>query len=229
MAAGGQGAPLVPAFHEAAFGHASRPRAIVNVGGVSNITFLSPGRRVSGFDCGPGNVLMDGWARLHLGKDFDKDGAWAASGTVQGSLLVSLLAEPFLAMPPPKSTGRELFNLQWLANRTGGAGAPENIQATLLEFTARAIVDALDRHCAAAAEIYLCGGGARNGRLAHRIGELAAPRHVGLTDELGVATGQVEALAFAWLARKCVRREALDLGPITGAAHPCILGALYPR
>jgi len=229
MAAGGQGAPLVPAFHEAVFATADLHRAVVNIGGISNATSLRPGRRVSGFDCGPGNVLMDAWAIRHVGTDFDEDGAWAATGGVLERLLERFLAEPFLALAPPKSTGRELFNLAWLAARIEGDPAPEDVQATLLEFTARAIVDSIARHCAGATEIYLCGGGARNRRLAERIGELSAPRAVRLTDELGVPTDQVEALAFAWLARKCVRREALDLGPVTGARHPCVLGAIYPR
>jgi anhydro-N-acetylmuramic acid kinase len=229
MAAGGQGAPLVPAFHEAVFGHEALHRVVVNIGGISNATSIRPGSRVTGFDCGPGNVLMDAWAKSCQGTEFDEDGKWAATGRVEQPLLLQLLEEPFLALPPPKSTGRELFNLDWLRARLDGGDASNDVQATLLEFTARAIVEAADRHCHGAHEIYLCGGGARNHRLATRIGELAAPRPVRLTDELGVPTGLVEPLAFAWLAQKFVRREALDLGPVTGARHPCILGALYPH
>jgi anhydro-N-acetylmuramic acid kinase len=228
MAAGGQGAPLVPAFHDAVFRHATAHRAIVNIGGISNVSSLHPGRAFSGFDCGPGNVLMDAWIRRHHGRDFDEDGRWAASGRVNADLLARLMREPFLGSPPPKSTGRELFNEAWLASRLQGTLAPEDVQATLLELTARTIIGAVDRFCGGAQEIYLCGGGARNRRLAGRIGELASPRPVRPTDDLGVPTGHVEAMAFAWLARRCVRREAVDLAGVTGASHPCILGAIYP-
>ncbi|MGE0358255.1 MAG: anhydro-N-acetylmuramic acid kinase [Burkholderiales bacterium] len=228
MAAGGQGAPLVPLFHDAVFRHETLHRAIVNLGGIANITSLCPGRIVSGFDCGPGNVLMDGWTTRHLGEDFDEDGRWAARGTVNARLLRTFLAEPFLALEPPKSTGRELFNEAWLRTRLDGRIDPQDVQATLLEFTAVCVVGALDRFCDSTDEVYLCGGGARNRKLASRIGELTSPRPVRLTDDLGVAAAQVEAMAFAWLALKCVRREPLDLSTITGATHPCILGAIYP-
>ena len=228
IAAGGQGAPLVPVFHDAVFRHEVRHRAIVNIGGISNITSLRAGHAVSGFDCGPGNVLMDSWTKRNLGKDFDEDGRWASEGQVDPELLGRLMEEPFLAKTPPKSTGRELFNEAWLRARLDERNAPADVQATLLEFTAATIVDAADRFCGAPEEIYLCGGGARNRRLAARIGEMAAPRLVRATDDLGVPTAHVEAMAFAWLAVKCIRREALDLASVTGAAHPCILGAIYP-
>ena len=228
MAAGGQGAPLVPAFHDAAFRHDAHHRLIVNIGGISNITSLRPGCVASGFDCGPGNVLMDAWVRHHRGEDFDEDGRWASRGRVDPALLGRLMDEPFLAKRPPKSTGRELFNEAWLRARLVERCAPADVQATLLEYTAASIVEAAGRSGGTPDEIYLCGGGARNRRLAARIGELAAPCPVRLTDELGVPTGNVEAIAFAWFAIKCIRREALDLASVTGAAHPCILGAIYP-
>jgi anhydro-N-acetylmuramic acid kinase len=228
VAAGGQGAPLVPAFHDEVFRDESRRRAIVNIGGIANVSSLNPGRPFSGFDCGPGNVLMDAWARRHRGVDFDEGGRWASEGSPDPGLLARLRAEPYFAEPPPKSTGRELFNEDWLAGRMGTAIAPADVQATLLELTASTIVEALDRFCEPADEIYLCGGGARNGRLAARIGELASPRPVRLTDALGVPTGRVEAMAFAWLALKCVLREPVDLAAVTGASHPCVLGAIYP-
>lgn len=228
IAAGGQGAPLVPVFHDAVFRHEVRHRAIVNIGGISNITSLRAGHAVSGFDCGPGNVLMDSWTKRNLGKDFDEDGRWASEGQVNPELLRRLTKEPFLAKEPPKSTGRELFNEAWLRARLDDREAPANVQATLLEFTAVAIMEAADRYCGTPDEIYLCGGGARNRRLAARIGEMAAPRTVRPTDDLGVPAAHVEAMAFAWLAIKCIRREALDLTSVTGAAHPCILGAVYP-
>jgi anhydro-N-acetylmuramic acid kinase len=228
IAAGGQGAPLVPAFHDAVFRHERIARAIVNIGGISNLSRLAPGLGVSGFDCGPGNVLMDAWVREHRGLAFDDDGRWAATGTVNETLLDRLLAEPYFALPPPKSTGRELFNLDWLRPRLPEGAAAEDVQATLLELTARSIAEAIDRHAPETREVYLCGGGARNGRLRSRIGEHFGERTVSLTDGLGVPTGQVEPVAFAWLALKFTRRQALDLRAITGARHPCVLGALYP-
>ena len=227
MAAGGQGAPLVPAFHEAAFRHPSRSRAVVNIGGIANVTSLAPGRKPLGFDCGPGNVLLDGWAHRHLGLRYDKDGRWAAHGKVNLLLLTRLLEEPYLAAPAPKSTGRELFALPWLDERLQNAIDPADVQATLTEFTARTIVDAIDRFCAGTDEIYLCGGGALNAELVSRIAGLAGERPVAPTDTLGVPAMQVESMAFAWLAMKCVRREPVDLAAVTGARGPRILGAIY--
>lgn len=227
MAAGGQGAPLVPAFHEAIFRHPARVRAVVNIGGISNITWLAPGRKPLGFDCGPGNVLLDGWARKHIGKAFDENGAWAAQGTSQPELLARMTDEPFLHAPPPKSTGRELFSLGWLQERLDGSHRPADVQATLTEFTARSIVDSIERFCPETEEVYLAGGGARNGVLVGRIEGLAGKRLVAPTDSLGVPTGHVESVAFAWLAMKCLRREPIDLTAVTGAREPRVLGALY--
>ncbi|HUL97187.1 MAG TPA: anhydro-N-acetylmuramic acid kinase [Usitatibacter sp.] len=227
MAAGGQGAPLVPAFHEAVFRHAAKSRAVVNIGGISNVTWLPPGRRTVGFDCGPGNVLLDGWAKRHLGSRYDEDGRWAAGGHTDAALLARLLEEPFLAAAPPKSTGRELFRLEWLEERLPSDYAPADIQATLTDFTAHAIVDSIERFCGSADEIYLAGGGARNPALVGRIEALARGRPVEPTDALGVPTAHVESMAFAWLAMKCVRREPIDLTAATGAREPRILGAIY--
>jgi anhydro-N-acetylmuramic acid kinase len=227
MAAGGQGAPLVPAFHEAVFRDASRARAVVNIGGISNVTWLPPGRKTLGFDCGPGNVLLDGWARRHLGARYDEDGQWALQGRTDAKLLERLLEEPFLGSPPPKSTGRELFRLAWLEDRLPGAYHPADVQSTLTDFTAHAIVGAIDRFCPATDEIYLSGGGARNATLVARIKGLSGGRPVAPTDALGVPVGHVESMAFAWLAMKCVRREPVDLTASTGAHAPRILGAIY--
>jgi anhydro-N-acetylmuramic acid kinase len=227
MAAGGQGAPLVPAFHEAMFRHPARSRVVVNIGGISNITWLQPGQRTIGFDCGPGNVLLDGWTRRHLGREYDEDGQWAARGKTDSALLDRLLDEPFLDAVPPKSTGRELFRMEWLEARLHANWQAVDVQSTLADFTARTIVDSIDRFCPAAGEIYLCGGGARNAELARRIAGLAGPRPVATTDALGVPSGHVESMAFAWLAMKCVRREPVDLTAATGAREPRILGALY--
>ncbi len=228
MAAGGQGAPLVPAFHEAVFRDAATSRCVVNIGGISNVTALPARGPTLGFDCGPGNVLLDGWTRRHLGAHFDEDGRWASRGRADPRLLARFLEEPFLATAPPKSTGRELFRMEWLERRLPGDYRPEDIQATLTDFTACAIVDAIDRFCAATEEIYLAGGGARNPALVRRIAELAGARPVALTDALGVPTSHVESMAFAWLAMKCVQREPIDLTAVTGASAPRILGAIYP-
>lgn len=228
MAAGGQGAPLVPAFHEAVFRDAIVSRCIVNIGGIGNVTWLPAGRSTVGFDCGPGNVLLDGWATRHLGTRYDEGGRWAAQGRTDERLLQALLAEPFLRRAPPKSTGRELFRMAWLEERLPARYRPEDVQSTLTDFTARAIVDAIDRFCAGSEEIYLAGGGARNAALVERVRRLAAGRPVALTDALGVPTQHVESMAFAWLAMKCVRREPVDLRAATGARGPRILGAIYP-
>ncbi len=229
MAAGGQGAPLVPAFHEAVFHDPARSRCVVNIGGISNVTWLPAAGPALGFDCGPGNVLLDGWARRHLGAHYDEGGRWAARGRTDPALLERLLAEPFLASEPPKSTGRELFRMGWLEERLGGGGQrPEDVQSTLTDFTACAIIGAIDRFCAGAEEIYLAGGGARNAALVRRIGDLAGARPVAPTDALGVPTAHVESMAFAWLAMKCVRREPVDLTAVTGAREPRVLGAVYP-
>ena len=228
MAAGGQGAPLVPAFHEAVFRDAATSRCIVNIGGISNVTWLPAGRHTLGFDCGPGNVLLDGWTRRHLGAHYDEGGRWAAAGRSDATLLASLLAEPFLRLAPPKSTGRELFRMAWLEERLPGDYRAEDVQSTLADFTAHAIVDAIDRFCPATDEIYLAGGGARNAALVQRIESLAGERPVAPTDALGVPTAHVESMAFAWLAMKCVRREPIDLTAVTGARRPTVLGAIYP-
>jgi len=228
MAAGGEGAPLVPAFHEAVFRDREKHRCVVNIGGISNVTYLPPAGAVTGFDCGPGNVLLDGWIGRHQGKAFDDDGSWAASGRTDEALLTLLLAEPFLRAAPPKSTGRELFRMAWLDAKVDERSRPADVQSTLADFTATCIVDAIDAHAPEASEVFLAGGGARNHDLVRRIAGLAAPRKVDTTDRLGVPTGLVEPLAFAWLAMKCVAREPVDLSRATGARGPRILGAIYP-
>ena len=228
IAAGGQGAPLVPAFHEAVFRYAGIARAIVNIGGIANVTWLPGTGPILGFDCGPGNVLMDAWTQRHRRETFDDGGRWASAGRIDPGLLERLLAEPYLAIPPPKSTGRELFDLAWLEARVTAGMAPVDVQATLAEYTAAAIVGAIDRFCPSTDEIFLAGGGARNAHLVARIRQAAQPRRVDATDALGVPSGLVEPLAFAWLAMKCVRREPVDMTSVTGAIAPRVLGALYP-
>lgn len=228
IAAGGQGAPLVPAFHDAVFRHPSLDRAIVNIGGISNVTLLLGGQRVWGFDCGPGNMLMDCWANRYLGQPFDANGRWASSGKVIPSLLIEFLDDSYFAKPPPKSTGRDLFSLTWLDEKVSGTYRPEDVQATLLELTARAISNDIDLHGASCKEVFVCGGGAQSETLMARLGNLMTGRNVKRTDELGIPAQQVEAIAFAWLAREAIDGRPIDLTRATGSRHPNVLGAIYP-
>lgn len=231
IAAGGQGAPLVPAFHAAMFAGAA-PRAVVNIGGIANLTGL-PAKGstdpVIGFDCGPGNVLLDAWAQQHLGEPFDADGRWGGGGRVDAELLVELLAEPYFAENPPKSTGRELFNAEWLRTKLGTRTIDaRDVQATLCRLTATTIARALDDFFPSAADVLVCGGGARNATVMRMLAEDVAPRRVAGTDSVGVEPEHVEALAFAWLAREHLARRPGNLPAVTGARGLRILGALYP-
>ena len=229
IAAGGQGAPLVPAFHAALFGSGAH-RAIVNIGGIANVTDLPPTGGVRGFDTGPGNVFVDLWHARHRGEPFDRDGEWARTGTIDRPLLSRLLAEPYFALPPPKSTGRDLFNAGWLdAILAGRATAPADVQATLVALTATTIADAIAAHCADATEVLVCGGGARNATLMDELSRRTRPRTVESTAAHGVPVDQVEALAFAWLARETLAGRAGNLPGVTGARGPRVLGAIYPR
>ena len=229
IAAGGQGAPLVPAFHAALFGSGAH-RAIVNIGGIANVTDLPPTGGVRGFDTGPGNVFVDLWHARHRGEPFDREGAWARTGTIDAPLLSRLLAEPYFALPPPKSTGRDLFNAGWLdAILAGRATAPADVQATLVALTATTIADAIAAHCADATEVLVCGGGARNATLMDELSRRMHPRTVESTAAHGVPVDQVEALAFAWLARETLSGRAGNLPGVTGARGPRVLGAIYPR
>lgn len=237
IAAGGQGAPLVPAFHQAMFGQAGEIRVVANIGGISNISVLdgSGNAGVTGFDTGPGNMLLDAWITRHRGLPFDADGAWAASGTVIAGLLQALLQEPYLAAPPPKSTGRDLFHLAWLDDKLQAfpTVAAADVQATLTAFTAHTLADAITRQASGAVAIYLCGGGAYNAQLVAQLAAALQARgqsaRVLSTEVLGVAPTQVEALAFAWLAQRFLQRQAGNLPAVTGARGLRVLGALYPR
>ena len=233
VAAGGQGAPLVPAFHAARFGKRGQSRIVVNIGGIGNISVLHGDGRVSGYDTGPGNVLMDLWIARHRGDTYDADGAWAASGTPDARLLGLLLDEPYFRLPPPKSTGRDLFHAEWLDARLAQCPgvAPADVQATLLQLTAESIARAILAETSAqpARAVYVCGGGAYNGALLRAIAQaLGGEIPVASTDTLGVAPNRVEALAFAWLGYRFLRRQPGNLPAVTGAAGPRILGALYP-
>jgi anhydro-N-acetylmuramic acid kinase len=227
IAAQGQGAPLVPAFHDRVLRHPSIHRVIVNIGGISNLTNLAPGHPTTGFDCGPGNLLMDTWIRQHQGCSYDKDGAWAASGDVIPALLQRLLSEPFFSSPPPKSSGRDLFNMHWLNGHLQGSEAPEDVQATLLAVTAHGIVDSIRRHCQGTQEIYLCGGGAHNQTLVRSLSTALPQCRIQLTDALGIGANWLEAIAFGWLAQQTILGKSANLPEATGATHPCILGAIY--
>ncbi len=227
IAAGGQGAPLVPAFHAALFTHPEKHRAIVNIGGIANLTDLpaDPSNAVSGFDTGPGNLLMDAWAAKHLGPPCDSGGAWAASGLVSNELLDAMLADPYFAQAAPKSTGRDHFNLSWLERHAIQGLAPRDVQASLCELTARSIVDAVV--ASGARELWLCGGGVHNDHLVSRITALLPRCPTGSTATLGLAPDWVEATAFAWLAKQAVEGRPGNLPAVTGARGPRVLGTIY--
>jgi anhydro-N-acetylmuramic acid kinase len=229
MALGGHGAPLVPAFHEAIFGSRNEIRCAVNIGGIANVTILpcdeSP---VRGFDTGPGNGLMDEWAARHLGQAFDSNGDFAASGTLHQGLLDALLADPYFAQPPPKSTGRGDFHLNWLEQRYPSlAKLPAaDVQRTLCELTARSVVDAVNVHAKASKRIIVCGGGSKNGFLMQRLAGLSG-QPVNISDDYGLASGWVEAAAFAWLAMRTINHLPGSLSAVTGASASSILGGIF--
>jgi anhydro-N-acetylmuramic acid kinase len=228
IAAGGEGAPLVPAFHAAVFRRRDRHRVIANIGGIANLTNLAPGAPTTGFDCGPGNMLLDAWVQRHRGIPYDAGGRWAASGQVLPALRTRLLAHPFFAASPPKSCGREEFGLPWLDSCVGGDEAPEDVQATLVALTARGIADGMRKWCGQAEELFLCGGGAHNQALRSGLATELPGVRIGTTDELGLPADWVEATAFAWLARCRLVGLPGNLPEVTGARGPRVLGALYP-
>ncbi|MCE9660329.1 MAG: anhydro-N-acetylmuramic acid kinase [Burkholderiales bacterium] len=233
VAARGQGAPLVPAFHRALFARPGRATAVLNLGGIANLSAIGPDGATIGFDCGPANALLDLWCAASTGRRFDAGGAWAATGQVDARLLDSLLAEPYFVLPPPKSTGRDLFNAEWLERRLAAAEArarlrAEDVQATLAALTARTCADAVGRHAAHASELIVCGGGAFNADLLARLGSRVAPTTVVPSGDRGLPPDQVEACAFAWLARAFMAREPGNIAGVTGASGPRVLGALYP-
>ena len=231
IAAGGQGAPLVPAFHAAVFGKPGTTRVVVNIGGIGNISMLHGDGRVTGYDTGPGNVLLDGWVKRHLDKEYDDGGAWGASGNAVPELLAVLLDEPYFHQPAPKSTGRDLFHMDWLDARLARFAdlAPNDVQATLVELTAQTIARAILDEGVAVDAVYVCGGGAYNGALLRSLAAaLGGNVAVDSTAALGIAPNRVEALAFAWLGYRFTMREPGNMPAVTGARGPRILGALYP-
>jgi anhydro-N-acetylmuramic acid kinase len=228
VAAGGQGAPLLPVFHDQVFRGGDEDRVIANVGGIANITVLAQGAEVIGFDTGPGNRLLDAWIARHRGVDYDRGGAWAGGGKVDAVLLQRLLTEPYLNLPAPKSTGRELFNLRWLDHHLAEhPGPPVDVQATLLEYSAVTIAAAV-RQYAPLAALYVCGGGAHNAGLLAALTRLLAPNPVATTEKLGLNPDYVEAVAFAWFAKRTLQGLPSNAPSVTGARGARILGGIYP-
>lgn len=231
MALGGQGAPLAPGFHDHWFRHASRTRVVLNGGGIANITAMRPAQDTYGFDTGPANVLMDGWCGAKTGRPYDDRGQWARSGQVIETLLTVMLREPYLQLPHPKSTGRELFHLQWLQVCLVGSAtqhaADADVMRTLLEFTVRSVADAVAPVDAAGGELFVCGGAAMNDFFMQRLAEVLPAWTVQSTATRGIAPDQVEAIAFASFARRTVLGLPGNLPSVTGASRPCVLGAVY--
>lgn len=232
IAAGGQGAPLVPAFHQGVFGQSDAAVVVLNLGGIANLSILPAGGQgqVLGFDCGPGNALMDAWCLQHTGQVFDAGGSWAASGQLLPRLLDRLMAEPYLQLPPPKSTGRDLFSVGWLQHQVApfAAERAQDVQRTLAEFTAAACIADIERYARGCAALVVCGGGAFNTHLMQRLQAGLPWLQVSSSDRHGLPPLQVEAAAFAWLARQTVLRRPGNLPSVTGAAGPRVLGAIYP-
>ena len=228
IAAGGQGAPLVPAFHAAVFANPAEDRAVLNLGGIANLSFLPRSGAISGFDSGPGNCLLDDWATRHLGTSFDAGGDWAAGGRLVPELLDRMLREPYFSLAPPKSTRRDLFNEDWLRRMLKGNEDPRAVQATLLELTACSITEALRRHCPGTTRVVVCGGGARNAALLRRLEDQLRPALLETSDGHGIGPTLVEATAFAWLAKQVVAGRPASLPSVTGARGARVLGAIYP-
>ena len=230
VALGGEGAPLAPAFHQWLFASEASPRVVLNIGGFANVTVLQDtSAKVIGFDTGPGNSLLDAWHRKHNGGPYDDDGAWAASGRVNESLLSMCLEDPYFSLPPPKSTGFEYFNLDWLARRLADAElASEDVQATLLALTVASIRQAIVEHAPDTTEILVCGGGVHNGALIRDLAAAVGPIAVRSTDDFGLHPDWVEAAAFAWLASRTLEGHAGNLPTVTGASRDTVLGGIYP-
>jgi len=231
VAAGGQGAPLVPAFHRAVFGRPDTTLAVVNLGGIANLTILHADGTTLGFDCGPANALVDLWCERHRGVPFDRDGAWAASGRVNASLLALFRRDAYFDRVPPKSTGLDVFNAAWLdacLEQHPRSELPQDVQSTLLQLTVDVVATDLRRTADAASELIVCGGGAGNVELMRRLAEALPGVAVQPSDAVGLPSGQVEAVAFAWLAHAFVARQCGNLPSVTGARGPRVLGALYP-
>lgn len=230
VAAGGQGAPLAPGFHAAALAGAA-PQVVLNLGGIANLTWLAPGEPVIGFDAGPANALLDAHAERALGQPVDRDATLARRGQVVQPLLARMMDDPYLALPPPKSTGREYFNIDWLDGHLAAAGmdlSAADLQRTLVEFSARSTAAALALLPGQPLRVLACGGGVHNPLLMARLGDLVAPATLATTADCGIDPDFVEALAFAWLARQTLAGQSGNLPTVTGAAAPRVLGGIYP-
>jgi anhydro-N-acetylmuramic acid kinase len=230
VALGGQGAPLTPLFHEAVLSAPGEQRAVLNIGGIANLTLLPGDGTVTGFDSGPGNTLMDAWTRAHRGEAFDRDGAWAAAGSASEPLLHALLADPYFQRPPPKSTGVEHFNRRWLEERYSAVGAlaPADVAATLCELTARTAAQSLSEHLPGCRRLYLCGGGTHNRTLVQRLRALLPGLSVESSAQAGLHPDWVEASAFAWLAARTLAHLPGNRPGVTGARRASVLGAIFP-
>ncbi len=226
MAADGQGAPLLPVLHQALLASPDETRVVLNLGGIANITVLAPGNPVLGFDTGPANCLLDAWIQRHLDQAQDNNGAWAASGQVDAALLARCLDEPYFRLPPPKSTGREEFNLDWLSSRLDDVSAPADIQATLLALTVRTVTDSIAAHAPGAVSVIACGGGVHNAALMATLAKALAPARLQTTADYGIDPDFIEATAFAWLARQRLLQLPGNLPSVTGARGPRVLGTI---
>ena len=228
MIAGGQGAPLVPPFHQFLFESNKEKRVVVNIGGIANVTILpADGSAVTGFDTGPGNGLMDRWILRQQGESFDRDGKWAASGSVVTPLLSQFLDDPYFALPPPKSTGFEYFNASWLDQFDLSGLSPEDVQTTLAELTVRSIADAVNQYAQGTGAVFVCGGGARNAELIRRLDDALPGISISSTAAAGLDPEWVEAVAFAWLAMRTMNGETGNLPSVTGASHKVVLGDIH--
>ena len=228
IAAGGQGAPLVPPFHDWLFRSPDLSRVVLNIGGIANVTVLSASDApVVGFDSGPGNTLLDAWIREQRDEPYDRDGQWAADGKHIPSLLDKILADDYFDLPPPKSTGLEHFNLDWLHRFGVGDYDPVDVQATLAELTARTVADAIETHAPATQELYVCGGGAHNQDLLGRLSRRLDKTRIASTLEAGLDPDWVEAAAFAWLAMRTMNQQSGNLPSVTGASRKVVLGAIH--
>jgi len=230
VAAGGQGAPLVPAFHSAVFSNADENRAILNIGGIANLTLLPRDGQVRGFDTGPGNGMMDAWCRVHRNKNYDVDGEFAAAGSVHAELLRRCLDEAWFALPPPKSTGRDQFHLAWLESKMQGLDvSPADVQSTLTALTAHTIANALRNEMPACQRLLVCGGGSHNPVLMQHLNDLLTPMQIDTSSAYGLDPDYVEAAAFAWLAREALSKRPGNLPAVTGAKGLRVLGVVYPK
>jgi anhydro-N-acetylmuramic acid kinase len=232
LSAGGQGAPLMPAFHNAMLRKGGETRVVLNIGGMANITILPAdlNTAVVGFDTGPGNVLMDVWAQRHLGEDYDAGGKWASTGKLDRALLDRMLKDKYFSMPPPKSTGRDRFDARWLDKHLAHDGKRhirKNVQATLCELTARTISQAILDYAANSRHIIVCGGGVHNTALMFRLQAVLEGKQVRSSEDYDIDPDWMEAIGFAWLAKQTLDNKPGNLPSVTGAKHPVVLGGIY--